>query len=172
MSVSLSLVMFFAAVAHADTQPPLKTVFYCNATCVSVDLAASAIDALGEVEGESDYSSIEAYQLMRAGCEWRLEAAGLKRDKNTMLTLAKSLSYMRRTASGGSASWEKAGSLELGRYWYARSQSTSQSMSFYREDESRIELEFARAADETVCGEFRVNPNGRQKYKGSEPPMG
>lgn len=178
-------IALLASSAYAQETLPLETRTVCQAQCLVVDNAASAVRNLGSVTGDSARDLLEAFRDLTQNCQ----NAATARGENPQLAVAVySIAYRNYDASSySSGSWSEStdfsffgtgfrysrwgrsasGYMFGGVYSHEASGSYSSGSS---EHEFSVSLKTANVRES--CLSYTHNPNVPPKYIGPGKPLG
>jgi hypothetical protein len=153
------LTLLSALVATTASAANRPDRFLCSATCVAVDPQAHEVLVFKPELGTSQVNIIEAYRELQESCDEN--AAETTQSAQGVLT--KALSTWNKNASASSGGWSRSEGAVQTRFSYQYEAAGSGFSSYSVDDETQIQMEFARAMDPTVCGEVKTDPNGKPK---------
>lgn len=165
MSVlNIRLLAIIGMLTYSTSALAAEDKYFCNAQCLGVNYDSGEVNAYGDpiLEGSS-VSIREAYLRAQWVCDDRAGGRGAG-------TLAAGVSVWRKDTGSSSSHWAQTTVVFPYQFrWY---ETSSGSRSYYWDKEFKLDIQFARMLDKTVCGEVKKDPKGTPKYLGPGIPMG
>lgn len=142
--------------------------YICRSTCVLIDTANSTIYKFGSASGKSEISTDEAFQVMEQDCKNKATARGFDGEATNLIRGIVQVStdkIRQNTISTGNGRSFRLGFI----LDYSRSRSVNSLETHNTEDQFSYQVNFA---DESSCGPYVSNPDGKPKYIGPDTPLG